>query len=446
MTFTNIGEKSMCKSFICIVGAACVAVSIVSQLFAAESSEPWVNPDPAAIEKWQKMRFGMFIHWGPVSLSGHEISWSRGRDISNEEYDNLYKKFNPKKFNADEWVALAKNAGMKYIVLTTRHHDGFCLWDTKFSEYNIMNSPFKRDIVKELSDACKKQGIAFGVYYSICDWHHPDFPYTSPRTRTKREKYDLAAFRRYYRAQLAELAENYGPLLTFWFDGSGHTERKESSDIVRLCRELQPDVLVSDRAYNGYGDYMTPEQEVGQFRMNRPWESCMTVSASDQWSWGGDKDGVKSFDECLKMLIHCAGGDGNILLNIGPEPTGAIADCQANLLKEIGAWMSKYGESIYATRGGPYKPSDRLVSTRKDNKIYLHILAWPEEVVKLPALPAQVVGSRLLGGGQVQVDQTDDGIDIKVPKSDRQEIDTIVVLELNRVAIDIPPIGVPIRK
>ena len=126
------------------------------------------------------MRFGMFIHWGPVSLTGHEIGWSRGAQTPIEEYDNLYKKFNPTKFNADQWVAIAKAAGMKYIVLTTKHHDGFCLWDTKLTDYNIMNSPFKRDVVKELADACKKQGIAFGTYYSVCDWHHPDFPLTSP--------------------------------------------------------------------------------------------------------------------------------------------------------------------------------------------------------------------------------------------------------------------------
>src|SRR6478752_6454191 len=142
---------------------------------------------PAAITKWQDARFGMFIHWGPVSLKGTEIGWSRGAQVPVEEYDNLYKQFNPTKFNADEWVAIAKAAGMKYIVLTAKHHDGFCLWDTKQTDYNIMNTPFHRDVVKELSAACKKAGIAFGTYYSTCDWHHPDFPLTSPGGKKVRE-------------------------------------------------------------------------------------------------------------------------------------------------------------------------------------------------------------------------------------------------------------------
>ena len=154
----------------------------------------------------------------------------------------------------------------------------------------------------------------------------------------------------------------------------------------------------------------------------------MTISAHNQWAWGGPKDGVKPLAACLLMLIRCAGGDGNMLLNVGPEPTGAIEDCQVERLKEIGAWLAKYGESIYATRGGPYKPAKHVVSTRKGNTVYLHVLAWPEEVLKLPALPAKIVKSSLLTGGQAQVSQTDAGIEITVPKSDRQEIDTIVVL------------------
>lgn len=157
-----------------LVAVSMLLLPAVSHLRAEEKPQPWLTPDPAAMKRWQDMRFGMFIHWGPVSLTGREIGWSRGAPTPVEEYDSLYKRFNPTKFNADEWVAIAKAAGMKYIVLTAKHHDGFCLWDTQFTDYNIMNSPFKRDVVKELSDACKKQEIAFGAYYSVCDWHHPD--------------------------------------------------------------------------------------------------------------------------------------------------------------------------------------------------------------------------------------------------------------------------------
>jgi len=410
------------------------------QLRAEEQPKPWLKPDPAALKHWQDMRFGMFIHWGPVSLTGREIGWSRGTQTPIEEYDNLYKKFNPTKFSADEWVAVAKAAGMKYIVLTTKHHDGFCLWDTKYTDYNIMNSPFKRDVVKELSEACKKHGIAFGTYYSVCDWHHPDFPLTSPGGEKKREKSDLDAYNRYLLGQTKELITRYGPLLTIWNDVPQMFQGR-GVKTIKLARTLQPSILLNNRTGDG-GDYDTPEQEVGAFRMNRPWESCMTISAHDQWAWGGPKDGVKSLPDCLLMLIRCAGGDGNMLLNIGPEPTGAIEECQIDRLKEIGAWMADNGLSIYGTRGGPYKPAKHLASTRKGNTVYLHVLAWPEEVLTLPALPAKIVKSSLLTGGHVKVSQTEEGIAISVPKADRQKTDTIVVLRLNKPAIDIAPIAV----
>jgi alpha-L-fucosidase len=423
-----------------ILGVAWLSLLFAVQLWAKEEAKPWLKPDPAALKHWQDMRFGMFIHWGPVSLTGHEIGWSRGAETPIAEYDALYKKFNPTKFDADQWVAIAKAAGMKYIVITTKHHDGFCLWDTKLTDYNIMNSPFKRDVVKELSDACKKQDIAFGAYYSVCDWHQPDFPLTSPGGQTKRAKSDLDAYNRYLLGQTKELITKYGPLVTLWNDVPQLFEGR-GVKTIELARTLQPSIIINNRTGDG-GDYDTPEQEVGAFRMNRPWESCMTISAHDNWAWGGSKDGVKSLADCLLMLIRCAGGDGNMLLNVGPEPTGAIADCQVERLKEMGAWMAKNGESIYGTRGGPYKPAKHLTSTRKGNTIYLHILAWPHDVLNLPALPAKIVKSSVLTGGDVQIEQSDDGIEVSVPKADRQKIDTIVVLELDRPAIDIAPIAV----
>ena len=404
--------------------------------------EPWLTPDPAALARWRAMRFGMFIHWGPVSLTGHEIGWSRGRETPIDQYDNLYKKFNPVKFNADEWVALAKAAGMKYIVLTTKHHDGFCLWDTKQTDYNIMHSPFGRDVVKELAEACRRGGIAFGTYHSVCDWHHPDFPRTSPGGKVQRPKSDIAAYRRYLRAQVTELIKNYGPLVVMWFDVPQEFDRAEGSENVRLCRTLQPDILVNNRAGGGCGDFDTPEQRVGTFQMDRPWESCMTTSAHNHWAWGGPEDGVKPLSACLLMLIRSAGGDGNMLLNVGPMPTGQIDPAQADLLRKMGQWLAKYGESIYGTRGGPYKPARHVVSTRQGNTVYLHILAWPEETLKLPALPANIVRSRVLSGARATVRQMDAGIEIAVAGPDRQEVDTIVALELDKPALDIAPIAV----
>ena len=344
------------------------------------------------------------------------------------------------KFNADQWVAAAKAAGMKYIVLTTKHHDGFCLWDTKYTDYNIMKSPFKRDVVKKLSDACKRQGIAFGAYYSVYDWHHPDYPTTGPGGTKKREKSDLDAYDRYLLGQVEELIAKYGPLVTIWNDGPEMFQGR-GVNTIKLARTLQPSILLNNRTGDG-GDYDTPEQEVGAFQMNRPWESCMTISAHNHWAWGGPKDGVKSRADCIQMLVRCAGGDGNMLLNIGPEPTGAIEDCQLERLKDIGAWMAKCGESIYGTRGGPYKPTKHLACTRKGDTVYLHILAWPQEVLTLPPLPAKIVQTSVLTGGTAKVSQTDEGIEISVPKADRQPIDTIVVLRLDRPTIDIAPIAI----
>ncbi|HYX09866.1 MAG TPA: alpha-L-fucosidase, partial [Bacteroidales bacterium] len=168
------------------------------------------------LEWWKDARFGMFIHWGPVSLKGTEISWSRGREIPVTEYDSLYLKFDPVKFNADEWVSIAKAAGMKYIVFTSKHHDGFCNWDTKYTDYNIMHTPFHRDIIAELAAACKKQGMALGIYHSTCDWHNPDFPLTSPGGSVERKTYNLDRYTEYLKNESVEIMQKYGPLLVMW--------------------------------------------------------------------------------------------------------------------------------------------------------------------------------------------------------------------------------------
>jgi len=398
----------------------------------------WPKADPAAVARWQALRFGMFIHWGPVSLTGKEIGWSRGGQTPVEVYDNLYHQFNPTNFDAAEWVSLAKAAGMKYIVLTTKHHDGFCLWDTKQTDYNIMNTPFHRDVVKELAAACQQQGIALGTYYSVCDWRHPDFPLTSPGGTVKREKSDLDAYNRYLLAQISELITNYGPLLTLWNDMPQMFEGR-GANTIKLVRSLQPDILINDRTGDG-GDYGTPEQRIGGFKMDRPWESCMTVSAHDAWAWGGAQDGVKSLAQCLEMVIRGAGGDGNVLLNVGPRPDGVIDPEQANRLKEIGVWLAKNGESIYETRSGPWKSSRDIASTRKGNLIYLHILHSADGQIDLPALPLKIKSARLLGGGKVKFSQENGRLIVTVPKTSLAAIDTIVCLELNGSALDIPAI------
>ncbi len=420
--------------------AALALMTLVSSSALAQSPSPTpIVPVPvqeSAVERWRDDRFGMFIHWGPISQKGEEISWSRGKNIPIEEYDALHRTFNPEKFNADEWVAVAKEAGMKYIVLTTKHHDGFCLWDTKQTDYDIMHTPFKRDVTRELADACKKQGIAFGAYYSTCDWHHPDFPVTSPGGKIPRETSDLDRYTDYLKAQITELLTNYGPLCTLWFDVPQRFDRQRGQSVINLARSIQPDILVNNRT-GAPGDYDTPEQRIGGFNMERPWETCMTIC--HQWAWKPN-DKLKSLKECLHTLIGTAGGDGNLLFNVGPEPTGEIEARQVDRLKEMGAWLASYGETIYGTRGGPYEPTRRYAATRRGNVIYLHLLKWKGDTFELPPLGAEIAESSLLTGGRVDVQNRSDKLVVKVAPPDQSPIDTIVKLVLKGDAMAIPPI------
>jgi alpha-L-fucosidase len=392
------------------------------------------------IEEWKDARFGMFIHWGPVSLKGTEIGWSRGREIPIEEYDNLYKQFDAKNFNADDWVSVAKAAGMKYIILTTKHHDGFCLWNTRQTDFNVMNSPLKRDVVKELSEACRKQGIEFGTYYSTCDWHHPDFPLTSPGGGVTREKSDLEAYTTYLKKQVAELLINYGPLYVLWFDVPQKFDAVRGQGVIDFAHQIQPDIIINSRT-GAKGDFDTPEQRVGGFQNNHPWETCMTIA--DQWAWKPN-DNVKSLEQCLQTLVRSAGGDGNLLFNVGPKPDGTIEPLQVERLKEMGQWLQKYGYSIYETRGGPFKPADWGVSTRKGNSVYLHILKWTGTTPKItiPDLGMEIKSCRLAHGGKVKLTKLDKGYTIEFAEKDLQPVNTIVELEFSGNVMNIEPLEI----
>ncbi len=396
---------------------------------------------PAALKAWQDMRFGLFIHWGPVSLTGREIGWSRGAATPVADYDRLYLQFNPTNFDARAWASVAKAAGMKYVVLTTKHHDGFCLWDTKQTDYNIMRSPFGRDVVKELAAACKAEGLAFGTYYSVCDWHHPDFPRTSPGGRVRREKHDLEAYTAYLERQVAELVRNYGPLILMWFDVPQEFDRARGVRLINLVRGLQPSLIVNNRS-GAPGDYDTPEQKIGGFNLDRPWETCMTICR--QWAWKPD-DAMKSLKECLQTLVLTAGGNGNLLFNVGPMPDGRIEERQVERLREMGAWLAKYGESIYGTRGGPFRPDGALASTRRDDVIYLHVLQAGAAPVSLPPLPRKILRAEMLTGGGVEVRQTDEAVTLTLAPDAVNEIDAIVKLTLDGSAMDLPALGAPAK-
>ena len=408
-----------------------------------------IKPDPYADETpaqrdarmkwWREARFGMFIHWGPVALKGTEIGWSRGAGVPIEEYDALYRRFNPTNFDARQWARTAREAGMKYVVFTTKHHDGFCMWDTRQTDFNIMRSPFGRDVVKELAAACRQEGLEFGTYHSVCDWHHPDFPLTSPGGKVKRDVANLDRYEQYLHAQVRELIQNYGPLLVMWFDVPQMFDRQRGLRLEAWTRSLQPDIIINNRS-GADGDYDTPEQRVGKYQEHRPWETCMTLCR--QWAWKPN-DEMKSLDECLRTLVRCAGGDGNLLFNVGPMPDGRIEPRQAERLQEMGAWLAQYGDSIYRTRGGPWKPTRAVASTRRGNRIFVHVFQWDGDAIALPAIPAKVTRAAALTGGTVTFEQQNDRLLLRLPASQQQRIDTIIQLDLDRSAMDLAAISPP---
>jgi len=420
----------------------------LSLALAALCSAPAVSgqaPDPfhASADDmawWREARFGMFIHWGPVSIRGTEISWSRGGErpgvggtgqIPLADYDTLYQRFDPKLFNADEWVALAKSAGMKYLVFTTKHHDGFSMFNSQYTDFKITNSPFGRDVVRELADACHRAGIRLGFYYSPADWHHPDF-LTANHSR----------YVDYFHRQIRELMRNYGRVDILWFDGlSGNAQDYGAEALFPVVRALQPHIIINNRC-GLPADFDTPEQTIGTFQTTRPWESCITIG--DQWAYRPN-DNTKSLKQCIDTLVRCAGGDGNLLLNVGPTPLGQIEPGQADRLREIGAWLRKYGQTIYGTRGGPFRPGQWGAATCKGNTVYLHLLSPSAPRAELPPLAARVVSCRVVTGGAARFRQSDEGLVVQVRKQDMQDLDTIVALRLDRPASDVPVPRVPSR-
>ncbi len=403
---------------------------------------------------WREARFGMFIHWGPASINGTEISWSRmghphdhsGMEtVPPEVYDNLYKQFNPVKFNADAWMQLAKEAGMKYIVFITKHHDGFSMWHTKLRpEYSILATPFQRDICKEIADSAHRHGLKLGWYYSTRDWTHPDYLVGDNR------KYD-----EFYRGQVQELLSNYGKVDILWFDHvAGNWEHYDFKSLFEMMYHLQPTIIINNRVARFIrppadkptleiealtrGDFDTPEQQIGKFQNNRLWESCITLTECPDgggWSYRPDCR-TRSAKECIQMLVHCACGDGNLLLNVGPKPTGEIPEEQVAVLKEMGAWLQKYGESIYGTRGGPYLNGKWGGSTYKGHFVYLHILTPQNKTLVLPPLKSKILNITILTEEQVQVQQTEKHIQIKFNNGQNNPIDTLIKLELDRPAQD----------
>lgn len=431
-----------------------VLLSLFNQSNAQKATvNPSIKTSKTILNNFMDQRFGMFIHWGPVSLRGTEIGWSRGTNVPIDDYDNLYKEFNPVLFNADIWVKAAKDAGMKYLTITAKHHDGFCLWPTKFSDYNIMNSPYKKDIVGELAKACKRYNIKFCIYFTVLDWHDPNYPIHTPSGKNPDPKGDMTKFVATMKNQLQEIVTRYQPYM-LWFDGNWESPWKNDYgvDIYTFLKKLDPNIIINNRIGHNpgdghhklspeiVGDFATPEQKIGELNMNDPWETCMTICK--QWAWKPN-DNLKTLKECIQTLAKTSGGNGNLLFNVGPMMDGRIEQRQINRLKEMGDWLNTYGESIYGTKGGPYKPNQIFAATRKGNKLYIHVFERKSTDLILPALKgAKVNKVYLLKGGKIVHRQDATGtITLQLPEQLPDANNSVIVLELDTNAESLPVIS-----
>ena len=397
-------------------------------------------------------KFGMFIHWGPCSIGKVEIGWGRKAnrpwDINGVQtprtddpvYDNYYKQFNPTNYNAVEWVRFAKESGMKYMVLVAKHHDGFAQFATKVSDYNIMNSPYAKDIVKAYADACHKQGMKLGLYYSTRDWYHLDYLVGD------NVKYDA-----FYRAQVKELLSNYGAVDVMWFDHVGGRDwgKWKFDELFSMMYQLQPKLIVNNRAaaFCGpdapqdrgpatpelakmvKGDYDTPEGFIGAMNIASDWESCLHVGG--QWAYGGE-DGFKGPEDCIKMLVSCTTGGGNLLLNFGPRPDGTFAEGEAKVARAMGDWLKKYGAAIYGSRGGPYRNGTWGGTCHKGNKLYLLVYEWPTEGLAFDPLPNKVLAARTLTGVPCTFKQSAGEWSVQLARKDMDTPVTVVEVTLDK--------------
>ncbi|HLJ45359.1 MAG TPA: alpha-L-fucosidase [Bryobacteraceae bacterium] len=356
-------------------------------------------PDPAADDNreqrmkwWHDARFGMFIHWGLYSVVGRHEWVMEDEGIPVAEYEELAKRFTPKKNAARAWARLARQAGQKYMVMTTKHHEGFCMFDTKLTNYCAPKQACGRDLVREFVDAARGEGMHVGFYYSLMDWHHPD----GARCAT-----DEAARRRfvdYIHGQVRELCSNYGKLDVLWYDVNWPLtpEGWESAKMNRMVRELQPEIIINNRS-GLPEDFATPEQHIQA--ATTAWEACMTMN--DSWGYQRADDGWKTPKEVVQNLATCARDGGNYLLNIGPKPDGSIPQESINILSEVGKWMDRNGEAIYTAEPCAVRHSDYALFTRKGNTLYMHVYYWPGEYVAISGLKTKVTSAKLLVSGKI---------------------------------------------
>lgn len=464
------------KSILILMLAMMGGLPLVQAQTGSPTSTETIAQRDARLVWWREAKFGLFIHWGVYSETGGEwkgmtnyAEWLQFQaKIPIAQYTELAREFDPRKFDAEAWVKVAKDAGIKYLVITAKHHDGFAMYDSPSDPYNIVKAtPFKRDPLKALAGACRRQGIRFCVYYSLGrDWHDPDVPTGTPGSKSwppgnrsnlvdfpDESKKDFAKyFERKVKPQVRELLTQYGPIGIMWFDTPERINKAQSTELLALIRELQPDCIVNMRIGNGLGDYGTPEQEIPSGKSANSWETCMTINRH----WGYNKADLnwKSPDELLRNLVDIVSKGGNYLLNVGPTGEGLIPQPEVDRLEAMGQWLKVNGEAIYGAGPTPfgaevghYSDTDKdkngkpnfiatwgWRATTKPGKIYLMIFNWPADgEFVLPPLKSKVGKAYLLADPQhaaLKVAPRNGVVVLSLPAAAPDKIASVVCLEL----------------
>lgn len=438
-----------------LAASSFAAAALFAACAACQPSQPPLSPE-ARLEWFKEAKFGMFIHWGAYSVIGRHEWIRQMAQIPQAEYDTYARRFNPVNFNADAWVDLARNAGAKYMVITSKHHDGFSIYRSQVSDYDMEITPYPGDPLKQLAAAAKKKDMRLGFYHSIMDWHHPDY---RPRRnweypKTYKEGGNNNRYIDYMKAQLKELLTGYGDVAMIWFDGEWeHTlaEAKRDDEIYDFIRGLQPNTLINDRLYErkpgNKADFGTPEQYVPATGIKDPsgkptlWEACVTIN-DDSWGYNKYETSFKTERDLVRMLIEVVSKGGNLLLNVGPKPDGTIQDEFVTRLNAMGRWMQVNSESIYGTTASPFERMSFFGrATAKGNKLYLHVFEWPKDgTLRVAGLRNLVHKARLLADADRAITSRRDGEDVVLQLTGTAPDEIASVIELT---LDGAPVAAP---
>ncbi len=441
-----------------LAGVAATSLPLARRLGAIQ-----VEPEVDRIRWQRRAKFGMFVHWGPYSVAGVEASWpiiNPGPEITESEYRALPQRFNPVSFDPNSWIDLAEAAGQRYMVFTTKHHDGFCMFDSQYTGYKVTRTPYGKDIVRQLSDACQKRGFPLGFYYSPPDLNHPGFRDTSKPAaanyRGEPERAEWPLYLDYMELQLHELLTRYGRVAEVWFDSddADTQARYDGQRFVDVVRRLQPGALINNRI-GVPGDFVTPEQFVPKaipvkgIRLDspdhaaadhaaitvpkpeefQPWESCMTIN--DTWAYRGKDRNFKSAETLIRTLVEVISRGGNFLLDVGPQPDGQIQPEFQERLRAVGAWVHRNAAAIYESSYGPIQGQEGIRTTERAGVVYVFVMDAETTALRLKGLKQPFARARLLATGEsVALKATQAGLEVKLDKG--MWSDGIPVLELSR--------------